>query len=1702
MSIAKKLVQAIQSLYRQMLKLSRNITKKVMNWLLRSFMIIGRRGNFSRSGFVLPTMTMVMLVVLLLTTAIVMRSFDRSKNASNARLNQVIENSATPAIERAVSKLNALLTDPNLPRGTPSDLLMISVMSDAQYTLGDETRLKVAFDFGNGRGTFTKDGNIQTVSANLATAQRLENDETLTTAWKYPIDTDGNGKFDAFNIYGLYWRSPSRRTTTGTGVTKFERARNPLEARSIPQESTGLSKACQGAGLTSATSVGDTDWYKQGANLNKAFYAYAATVPITDKTNIRPGPFNIDQFENNSRGSNGFVALEFQTDRYRKGLNNNSVWYQDDIILNPGAAFNLNGRIFTNGNLLVGGNNANINFLQVSSKYSCFYEEDNAKILVGGNVGTGDISQSTDQRAVTVDLFAGFGNNVGAGSISSITRSTTSPGGNLVGYNDAAYTARMALMKQTALSFCPTASCSSTNEPTTGIVNAVSRYPQEVKDLFADDLQNNISNQNTYEILSQEIEIYLRNRTRKVPYAEVVAPDGTGAKGSYDTDGDNIDTSVFSSGIEPPQSWREPTDANTKLTLTIANLPQTQPEQQLKDGVESRLGDRVIVGNNLPALWKNSNGDYVSTPIQLPADEAEKQYYAPQKWTSPNDKDRYRTTQVQTLSDLGVSDRNGFWEAAAALNPAIPLNKNGGGGGLRVITGAGIYVDDDGQANIDLPAPRQYQRSANSFLGNPALEPIVNTLVDVNTNGLVDANENYIPKFNSLNNIVVWPDLMPMTGGDAEQNSLNRKGDLLMRATAVYHYADGATASPNISQTPIACVSSYHDPSFGLDLNGDGDTTDAGEKDTTTNIPGLPWNATPTGRSNNGIVYNFPGRDITTNQAILQRQARLVFPNGRIVNEPLRNAMTTYVTDGGTTNFTMADYSAVDTALCAIEILNDSTSNFSTVIPNGAIKETSFLDPREVKAIDKTIDPARATNPITQFDPVTIREELNTVGANNYRTLKTNTISLDRNYDLPLEQRQPLEIRVTEIDIGRLAATSHGTFDSNADGVTENEYLLPNSGIIYASRDDALPDLSKLILPNPPAPLIPGNFQLDPTDFRLDPTRRPNGIRLINGLRLAREDTYRPEEKGLILATNLPVYIKGNFNPHLPAGTTSFTAGSTTEIEEFTKLASTSFYDRGDPNGGGLDGRFACRKSQPGCTSPGDQWRPATIIADAVTLQSVAFQDGVRSDGDFDLRNNAGNSVVDERLERGFRENNFVTSSNWVNPATGFRNPNLRNSYLNNGVTPIQRRAQFSEYLMEVCTIIPVSNCTDNDWFIDPAAIPPLKASSVIGDTLDISGEHKAGTTAQPAAPLYQRYPRRVAFLRDGGGNLVDNGGNVINPAALNAASQLVPLGINGGNVQQFSINAGAAPPATATNNALWFRTTSNPANPSTNPSYDNTNNRPLFIQQMPLLATGQPLLVPVLQIHSSDGQPGGGGNLSQGNSQRLGYERNWLQQAASTNYNAGFVIGDSPTRPQEYGAGLNNLVRFQENWKPGGTFQNATIKGSFIQQKRSTYATGPFSTIVDAVANGQAATNPPIMTIFGYPASVARSYYANNGNFGITPNALGTLPYYVAPNRVWGFDVGLLSQVPDLFSQRFAVDITKRQNFYREVGRDDDWIEALLCAAEPVNPNAPDSSNSQPPRPQRLGGPGTTYTRYAIPESERPNCQGVVNASLPYPAN
>ncbi|WP_414572275.1 hormogonium polysaccharide biosynthesis protein HpsA [Nostoc sp. CCY 9925] len=1639
MSGKNKLVKAIQKTFKLIGKNFLSAINKRIIWLLRAIFLTRRRRTSANAGFVLPTVAMVTLVVVLLTTAILFRSFERAKNASNVRVNEATMQAATPALERAKAKITALFTDPTLPRSVPSNVTLYNTLTNKlpAYTFGDETPITVPYDIDG-------DDTIEASSTMI-----LEDKENIQTAWKFPADTDNNGKFDSFILYGIYFRTPPQSGTSQT------RKRSPLDARTPPMLPAKAGGACDVAGETSASLVGNSGWYKlPSGELKKSFFVYTATVPITSQASL-----DTTKYET-YRGNKGFSALEMQQDRSQISITNNAVVYEDDLDITPGPRFRLNGRIFTNSNLFTAKSDRDITLFQVSSRYSCYYERENGKIVVGGNIGvSGPISASTSNPGGTrVDLFK-ENNTPDTNKTLASDNKTTSNGSNEVAYNTQAYAQRIDLLVNVQLA------------------KATSADPTEVQTNTSKRITNDPS-LDAYKVRKEELETWFRKRTRRVPFKEV--PYGTSgiekSAGVNYTIADATTLLNSSSGntLRPMDAWIYPTDANTKLTLNTAQLPTRDPEIVDNTPVtETELGDRIVVGNNLPELiWDDTKGEFVG--------ENDPQTITGVKWTGSTTKDRTRTTRVRQLSDLGVTGRDGFWEISAASPRANILDVVGG---LRVITGAGIYRTTDS-----------------------GLPTRPTTVPDDPSTSVV----------NESAGTVVWPDTMPMLVPDPTDPlnaSKQKRGDLVMRATAVYHYNFDSYA-PTAStaddyQTPMACVSSYYNPT---------------NQTTATTNTYDPRDLTTVAASNNGIVYPAPPADSTaatitrgqtvdsngffaaatnddnvtnTSVALLDRlkhQANLVFPNGRLVNPLLRQALA----KATTSKLTLSEQSAIDSTICAIKIADGSLTPSTTYIPNGAIKETAFLDARQIKAIDK--------------------------GG-----------TLTGKYNLEVEQRQPLEIRATVIDLDLLRAKTNTNPDASKNWA--NEYLFPNSGIIYASRDDAQKDRSDT-----------SSESVSASDYKLDPERRPNAIMLINGSNLSRMNNYRAEEKGLILATELPVYVKGNFNLHSKQEFKTPDLLVTPTDDASNAAYDSKFYTRAEAN---RDPDFACRPSDPRLPNcgTGETWRPASVIADAVTLLSGNFREGFRNEGDYDLRNNQGSdpNVVLKRLKAGFWNNNFVTSSRFFTNSggdayykgtpTGTDSINNNSSYFNNFVTPIQRRGTLPEYVMEMCFKIPVSECGETDWYIgldndddqtnDTDATNGLTLANIqkkSSDTDVLNAPRSrllAGTTAQSARAGFERFPRRVAYKRNNLGQLVDTSNAPIN---FGSATPIV-LGIrtdtsSGTSVKVVGHFRNGDIPEVA-NNALWFTTTKDnnygapPGFGLNNMQYNYTNGGSetyrLFFRYprtpTPVNAYSakdfpgdmtsftrneylQPLLEPVLQLQVTTEVPKHNETYAGlASSSSVVKNTRWLPKASETTFNLAIAAGDTPVRvgPSAYeiNGGLHNFVRFLENWNG----VNANISGSFIQFKRSIYATAPFQVLVRPGSATVAATASDISdstsvnaaninSIFMRALNVDRPGYTSDVTYVGTAPA-GEAPYYMAPNRNWGFDVALLAQNPDLFAQRFVVPAADPPNeYYREVGRDDLWVQTLLCAVQTQTADGFET-------------PDTTYfgsgLKFALPASERP---------------
>jgi hypothetical protein len=1505
-------------------------------------MRINRQDRYGRAGFVLPTVTMVLLVVVLLSVTIMFRSMDRAKFAQYNRVSEATLNAAAPALERAKAKLRDALRKAQSTKGTTpdeeSDANFVTSLETETFTFGDEKRLTVAV------GT-----------------------EELKTAWRFPADTDGNGKEDSYILYEILYARPGDNKASRTA----------LQARAVPMPSVTdetLPDECKTQVAANDRDDLSLNWSKRGENLQKSVFVYITAVPIINPTD----PANQEKKSNTS-----FPTLEYHLELIRKSLGNNAVFYDGDLEIAPSPAFYLNGAIRTNSNLLVTPTgSAAFELKLLSSPKSCFSRDPkNSKITVAGNVVNGSLELRTP-TPITVDLHQG------ATALPAAINTTNQSSSNIasdVAYNSDAYEQRIARLVEAWTTDKSTSSDTqfSADDPPS-LIQSLGR--------------------------KKALELYFRDRTRKVPFKEV--KEGIEAISSCPTpyQVDPIKETLPDTKKEtlrPCDLWAysiQGSKSVTGLGLKADQMKAVKPSNE--DKTEYFIGDRVQVGNGQPALQYDGANEEFNPGEQTFGN-----------WVTKDDKPgeaRLRPTQQIPQFNIAI-DRDGFWEKVAAQ---LPKAEDEGRGGLRVITGAGVYK----LGKLSIP--------------NPLLA--LQTYDDPATTGT-----EAFP--------LVWPDTMP------------GNGDLQMRATAVYHYADNGidlNKTPiDIEQTPIACVSSYYDPTSA------------------------------TAASNNGNVFNFPPRPsvsaskdatglFTGSPTDLVEQANYVFPDGRFANKPLRDALDAIIGGKTVDKLSLAQQSAIDTTACALGILNN-TATASTVIPNMAIHERTLLDARQIKAVTKNNTTTTVDETFTLSSPLSGGQEAK--------------LGDQPRHDLPLEQRQPLEVRVTVLDLGLLRTK---TFAGKSTDGPSGEYLLPLSGLIYASREDALPDLSYRKPSNGKIDEFTQNL-VSRTDYKLDPTRSPDGIMLINGSKLFRGTNSESDptiERGLILATNNPVYVKGDFNLHTEE---EFTDARLGDADYWTK-----FYTRST-----LSTVYGCRKSNGKDCTGIDEWRPATILADAINVLSDNFREGYRNEGDFDLRNNAGNGVIgydfngdgikpkdsikesdvkldlngDEdqgdtipeneitvkaaRLLNGFYENNFVTNglssgafgftSGQINfPLTGTAlkdadyiispdtttNPN--SSYFNNLVTPIQRRETFSEYVMEFCQRPMVSACGPNDWVVKNASNVDVKASSLIGSPeTDLS----SGTTATlPTA--YQGFPRRVAFLRGDDNKLILDGSQPvplgINPSGSIACYSSATSNLGGKTCTVFSTSdgtSGATKRPRTKANALWFQTRN-----STNRSWDSQYPLWYFNPSKPTEAATyttetvqQPLLVPVLQIYTTTANVAQAKPLDPPDKNKAGVQApgtRWLPRAKDTTYNMVMAVGDVPGRPGETNGGLQNLARLLENWEGLTVAENkkTIILGSFMQLFRSAYATAPYFPVRNPTEN---------TSFFGYAPNIYRS------------SGGGRVPFQSPSSRQWGYDVALLKQVPDLFSTLFTTpqdsNVIAGNEYFREVGRDDEWVKEFVCKAK-----------------------------------------------------
>ncbi len=347
--------------------MAQTLSKGLARWLLRSWLRLGRHGT--QAGFVLPTTILLLLVVTLTVGAIGYRTFTRSQQVIGERQQRVIYNAATPAIDRAKAKLEFLFDSDREPRGggVPRDLQLMSMMLNDGRDLGDGYRLEPFRPGGEDPYTLPGEARLD-----------INGDGQKDNAWRYAADLDGDGVATGPNdgrvFYSVIFTAPDEVTLRSANVAARAAARPFPFVRNSP-----LSNATQTSATCSARNGADSSTVRaQVINGEGWFPDEVAT------TKLRKN-FQVDAFVQPNNPNGAVATLEFQQDREATRGFKWAAWFRNDLEIFPGPAFNWNGAMHTEGNLIVSGENSDGNSFRsymISAPASCLYDELSSEITV------------------------------------------------------------------------------------------------------------------------------------------------------------------------------------------------------------------------------------------------------------------------------------------------------------------------------------------------------------------------------------------------------------------------------------------------------------------------------------------------------------------------------------------------------------------------------------------------------------------------------------------------------------------------------------------------------------------------------------------------------------------------------------------------------------------------------------------------------------------------------------------------------------------------------------------------------------------------------------------------------------------------------------------------------------------------------------------------------------------------------------------------------------------------------------------------------------------------------------------------------------------------------------------------------------------------------------------------------------------------
>lgn len=403
---------SLQGFFHHLGRLYRKITKSFVTRVLRYVLFYQRRGKLSTAGFILPTTVLLILVVALTVGALTFRAYNRNIQVIGEAQQRVIYNAATPAIDRARSKLEFLFDkDTRLPGGIPSQSTLEAMLLNNGTTRKDGETFSI-LPYKDAAGN-------QTDAYTFPDEKRIDinNDRKVDNAWYFRSDTNGDGTIndkDSTVVYSIILNSPEATKQEGATPAKSIATRllelddnDKANSRLIRQAPLSVDGALGCATNPSASNSGPDGWFEDRTStaiLRKNFQVDALVIP--------------------GNGGGTKATLEFTQDRQLDRGNKWGAWFRHDLEIYPGTDFRWNGAMHTEGSFIVGGG-APFRAYLISSTSSCLYNPaSNSEITVTdvqgstatnnllGLVTAGSVRLGNTQGSATIDLHASSPTNV------------------------------------------------------------------------------------------------------------------------------------------------------------------------------------------------------------------------------------------------------------------------------------------------------------------------------------------------------------------------------------------------------------------------------------------------------------------------------------------------------------------------------------------------------------------------------------------------------------------------------------------------------------------------------------------------------------------------------------------------------------------------------------------------------------------------------------------------------------------------------------------------------------------------------------------------------------------------------------------------------------------------------------------------------------------------------------------------------------------------------------------------------------------------------------------------------------------------------------------------------------------------------------------------------------------------------------------